>query len=110
MTGRLGDEDLNEEVRRTIRRTMLEVNPDTILLGESTNDAASDFQGDAWHGAMTYTPFTRPLWSWLLEPGSPAGGGIGFALRRCRPSRAASSSPRTCGSRRASRGAPASRR
>ena len=70
MTGRLGDEDLNAEVRRTIRATMLEVNPDTILLGESTNDAASDFQGDAWHGAMTYTPFTRPLWSWLHEPGS----------------------------------------
>ncbi|MCD2443448.1 glycoside hydrolase family 13 protein [Agromyces sp. SYSU K20354] len=80
MTGRLGDEDLNEQVRRTIRATMLEVNPDTILLGESTNDAASDFQGDAWHGAMTYTPFTRPLWSWLAQPGSPAGGGIGFAL------------------------------
>ncbi|SFR69195.1 alpha-glucosidase [Agromyces sp. CF514] len=82
MTGRLGDVDLNAEVRQTIRRTMLDVNPDTILLGESTNDAASDFQGDAWHGAMTYTPFTRPLWSWLLEPGSPGGGGIGFALGR----------------------------
>lgn len=82
MTGRLGAADLNAEVRQTIRRTMLEVNPDTILLGESTNDAASDFQGDAWHGAMTYTPFTRPLWSWLLEPGSPGGGGIGFALGR----------------------------
>ncbi|MBT2500586.1 glycoside hydrolase family 13 protein [Agromyces sp. ISL-38] len=79
MTGRLGAEDLNADVRQTIRRTMLEVNPDTILLGESTNDAASDFQGDAWHGAMTYTPFTRPLWSWLLEPGSAGGGGIGFA-------------------------------
>ena len=47
MTGRYLDQDLNEEVRRTIRRTMLEVNPDTILLGESTNDASSDFQGDA---------------------------------------------------------------
>ncbi|MET4156655.1 glycoside hydrolase family 13 protein [Agromyces sp. PvR057] len=82
MTGRLGAADLNAEVRQTIRRTMLDVNPDTILLGESTNDAASDFQGDAWHGAMTYTPFTRPLWSWLLEPGSPGGGGIGFALGR----------------------------
>ncbi|GAA1809377.1 alpha-amylase family glycosyl hydrolase [Agromyces neolithicus] len=80
MTGRLGDEDLNEQVRRTIRATMLDVNPDTLLLGESTNDAASDFQGDAWHGAMTYTPLTRPLWSWLQQPGSPAGGGIGFAL------------------------------
>ncbi len=79
MTGRLGAEDLNAEVRQTIRRTMAEVNPDTILLGESTNDAASDFQGDAWHGAMTYSPFTRPLWSWLMRPGSAAAGGIGFA-------------------------------
>lgn len=82
MTGRLGAVDLNAEVRRTIRRTMLEVNPDTMLIGESTNDGADDFQGDAWHGAMTYAPFTRPLWSWLQQPGSPAGGGIGFALSR----------------------------
>ncbi|WP_394554348.1 glycoside hydrolase family 13 protein [Agromyces sp. MMS24-JH15] len=82
MTGRLGSVDLNAEVRQAIRRTMLDVNPDTILLGESTNDAASDFQGDAWHGAMTYAVFTRPVWGWLQEPGSPAGGGIGFALGR----------------------------
>jgi alpha-glucosidase len=82
MTGRLGGVDLNAEVRRTIRRTMLEVNPDTMLIGESTNDGADDFQGDAWHGAMSYAPFTRPLWSWLQQPGSPAGGGIGFALSR----------------------------
>jgi alpha-glucosidase len=68
MTGRYLDQDLNESVRRTIRRTMLDVNPDTILLGESTNDASSDFQGDAWHGAMTYANFTRPVWGWLSEP------------------------------------------
>jgi alpha-glucosidase len=80
MTGRYLDQDLNETVRRIIRRTMLEVNPDTMLLGESTNDAASDFQGDAWHGAMTYANFTRPLWGWLSQPFSPAGGGLGFAL------------------------------
>ncbi|HWU48066.1 MAG TPA: glycoside hydrolase family 13 protein [Humibacter sp.] len=70
MTGRYRDQDLNPEVRRIIRRTMVEINPDTILLGESTNDAASDFQGDAWHGAMTYANFTRPVWGWLSEPGS----------------------------------------
>jgi alpha-glucosidase len=80
MTGRYLDEDLNHEVRRIIRATMLEVNPDTILLGESTNDATSDFQGDAWHGAMTYANFTRPLWSWLSEPGSPARGGLNMPL------------------------------
>ena len=54
MTGRLGDVDLNAEVRQLLRETMIEINPETILLGESTNDAASDLQGDGWHGAMTY--------------------------------------------------------
>jgi alpha-glucosidase len=68
MTGRLGDIDHNADVRQTILRTMLAVNPDTVLLAESTNDATSDLQGDAWHGAMTYTPFTRPLWAWLSAP------------------------------------------
>jgi alpha-glucosidase len=65
MTGRYLDEDLNAAVRQIIRKTMIDVNPNTLLLGESTNDAASDFQGDAWHGAMTYTNFTRPIWGWL---------------------------------------------
>ncbi|PFG29208.1 glycoside hydrolase family 13 protein [Paramicrobacterium agarici] len=81
MTGRLGDDDLNAEVRQTIRRTMIDVNPDTILLAESTNDASSDFQGDAWHGAMTYANFTRPLWGWLSEPLADAGGGLGMAMQ-----------------------------
>ncbi len=68
MTGRLGSVDLNEDVRRLFHRTMREINPDTILLGESTNDATSDLQGDGWHGAMTYPGFTRPVWGWLSEP------------------------------------------
>ncbi|WP_040166294.1 glycoside hydrolase family 13 protein [Microbacterium gorillae] len=72
MTGRLGAIDLNADVRQTLRETMTAVNPDTILLGESTNDAQSDLQGDAWHGAMTYPSFTRPVWGWLSEPtGTP---------------------------------------
>jgi len=81
MTGRYLEADLNAEVRQLVRKTMIEVNPDTILLGESTNDASSDFQGDAWHGAMTYANFTRPLWGWLSTPsdkswffGIPYGG------------------------------------
>ena len=69
MTGRYRDEDLNGEVRRTIRRTMIDVNPDTVLFAECTNDAAADFQGDGWHGAMTYPSFTRPIWAWLSSPG-----------------------------------------
>lgn len=68
MTGRLGAVDLNAEVRQLVRATMAAINPDAILLGESTNDAATDLQGDGWHGAMTYPSFTRPLWGWLSEP------------------------------------------
>lgn len=68
MTGRFGDIDLNAEVRQLLRQTMEQVDPDTILLAETTNDAASDLQGDGWHGAMTYPSFTRPLWGWLCEP------------------------------------------
>ena len=83
MTGRYRSEDLNEAVRTTIRRTMLEVAPDTLLVGESTNDASGgDFVGDSWHGAMTYANFTRPLWNWLSIPGRPAGGGLGMTLGR----------------------------
>jgi alpha-glucosidase len=55
-------------VRTILRRTMVETNPDTLLLAESTNDAATDLQGDAWHGAMTYPSFTRGVWAWLSEP------------------------------------------
>ena len=69
MTCRLLDHDVNGEVRRALRRTMNEVNPDTLLIAEITNDASSDMGGDAWHGAMTYPAFTRPVWSWLTEAG-----------------------------------------
>lgn len=69
MTGRFGDDDLNDVVRRTIRETMIDINPDTLLLAEYTNDAAKDLQGDGWHGAMTYANFTRPVWAWLSTPG-----------------------------------------
>jgi alpha-glucosidase len=69
MTGRYRDEDHNAEVRGIIRRTMVETNPDTVLFAEVTNDAADDFSGDAWHGAMTYPSFTRPVWAWLSAPG-----------------------------------------
>lgn len=81
MTARLGDIDLNDEVRQLLRETMLRINPDTILLGESTNDAATDLQGDGWHGAMTYPSFTRPLWGWLSDPrGEPWFNGEGDEL------------------------------
>ena len=75
MTGRLGAIDLNETVRTTLRQTMIDVDPETLLVAEITNDAAGDLTGDGWHGAMTYASFTRPLWAWLTDraqgPGAP---------------------------------------
>ncbi|SDP28047.1 alpha-glucosidase [Arthrobacter sp. ok909] len=65
MTGRLGGTDLNQEVARLIADRVRSINPDAALLAEATNDAAPDFSGEHWHGAMTYSNFTRPLWSWL---------------------------------------------
>jgi alpha-glucosidase len=65
MTGRLGGTDLNHDVARLIANRVREINPDAALLAEATNDAAPDFSGEHWHGAMTYSNFTRPLWSWL---------------------------------------------
>lgn len=65
MTGRHGVDDYNAEVRQELRQAMIEVNPQTLLLAESANEATEDFNGDAWHGAMAYADFTRPLWAWL---------------------------------------------
>jgi alpha-glucosidase len=71
MTGRMGADDLNHEVASLIREQMRRIKPDTMLLAESTSDAARDFQGDTWQGAMTYTNFTRPLWQWLAADSAP---------------------------------------
>lgn len=83
MTGRLGEIDHNESVRKLLRESMIEVNPDTLLIAESTNDSTDDMQGDAWHGAMTYPTFTRPLWAWLCDNphdvGHPGPGGYQHA-------------------------------
>ena len=47
MTGRIREEDMYLEVAQVIRKTMVEVNPDTIMLGEYTGDAAYEVQGFA---------------------------------------------------------------
>ncbi|MCQ9166089.1 glycoside hydrolase family 13 protein [Arthrobacter sp. STN4] len=70
MTGRLGAQDVNKEVAALVRRRVLEINPDALLLGEETSDAGADVDGFGWQGAMTYSNFTRPLWQWLASPGA----------------------------------------
>lgn len=68
MTGRQDEDDLNTLVQRTVRRTMDEVAPGSVLFAESTNDSSRDFDGSGWHAPMSYSAFTRPLWHWLREP------------------------------------------
>lgn len=68
MTGRIRDEDMYLEVSQVIRKTMVDINPDTIMLGEYTSDAAYQVQGNGWQGAMSYANFTKPLWRWLWNP------------------------------------------
>lgn len=74
MTGRHADTDLALDVARDIRATMREVEASTgrpaWLVAEHGHDATRDLDGDAWHGTMNYTGFTRPLWAWLAAEDS----------------------------------------
>lgn len=80
MTGRFEDQDMYLDVAKTIKKTMHEVNSDTLLLGEYTSDAAYHMQGDGYNGAMTYYNFTKPLWLWFanenigIHPAFPGPG------------------------------------
>jgi alpha-glucosidase len=89
MTGRLGPLDLNQEVARTVRATMTEIDPEKWLVGEHFFDASRDAPGDGWHGVMNYAGVTRPIASWLGEftalsaftagPGQPPRNGTQMA-------------------------------
>lgn len=70
MTGRIGADDWNHEVAALVRSTAVAQRADALLVAESVNDAAPDFQGDGYHGSMSYASFTRPLWAWLTD-GTP---------------------------------------
>ncbi|WP_029287986.1 glycoside hydrolase family 13 protein [Cellulomonas sp. HZM] len=72
MTGRYGELDLTHEVARTIRATIEAQNPDAVLVSEHFHDAAADLGVGGWHVNMNYSAFTRPAWTWLGEPGTPA--------------------------------------
>ena len=65
MTGRYYDNDYNQEIARSIRAAMEETNPDTWLVAENADFAASDLDGLGWHGTMNYNGFTKPLWYWI---------------------------------------------
>jgi alpha-glucosidase len=84
MTGRLGKDDLHDEVMHGIRKAMDETNPNAWLVAENGDFYASDLDGLGWHGAMNYQGFMRPLWNWINQNSEIGGGfqGLPFAMPR----------------------------
>jgi alpha-glucosidase len=84
MTGRLGKDDLHDEVMHGIRKAMDETNPQAWLVAENGDFFASDLDGLGWHGAMNYQGFMRPLWNWINQNSTIGGGfqGLPFAMPR----------------------------
>jgi alpha-glucosidase len=82
MTGRLGKDDLHDEVMRGMRKAMDESNPDAWLVAENGDFVASDLNGFGWHGAMNYQGFMRPMWNWINQNSSIGGGfqGLPFSM------------------------------
>lgn len=69
MTGRHGTDDLTHEVSRLVARAVRDVRPDAMLVAEHSHGAGGDLDLDGWQGTMNYAGFTRPLWTWLRDPG-----------------------------------------
>jgi alpha-glucosidase len=67
MAGRYRDVDLNHLVATETRRTMALVKPDTYLVAEHGHDPSAVLAGDGWHGTMSYSGFSRPMWEWLCD-------------------------------------------
>ncbi len=82
MTGRLGTDDLHDEVMHGIRKAMDEVKPDAWLVAENGDFVASDLNGLGWHGAMNYQGFMRPVWNWINNNATIGGGfqGLPFTM------------------------------
>ena len=82
MTGKLGKDDLHDEVMHGIRKAMDETNPEAWLVAENGDFFASDLDGTGWHGAMNYQGFMRPLWNWINKNNQIGGGfqGLPFEM------------------------------
>ncbi|CAB4708920.1 unannotated protein [freshwater metagenome] len=81
MTGRLGADDLHDEVMHGIRKAMDEVKPDAWLVAENGDFVASDLNGLGWHGAMNYQGFMRPVWNWVNKNSTIGGGFQGLPFQ-----------------------------
>ena len=93
MTGRLGADNLHDEVMHGIRNAMDETNPNAWLVAENGDFVASDLNGLGWHGAMNYQGFMRPVWNWLNRNSEIGGGfqGLPFEMPRISGSQLVSS-------------------
>ena len=93
MTGRLGDDDLHDEVMHGIRQAIDETRSDAWLVAENGDFVASDLDGSGWHGAMNYQGFMRPVWNWLNSNTEIGGGfqGLAFSMPKITGSQLASS-------------------
>ena len=82
MTGRLGADDMHDEVMHGIRKAMDQVKPDAWLVAENGDFVASDLNGFGWHGAMNYQGFMRPVWNWINLNTTIGGGfqGLPFVM------------------------------
>jgi len=82
MTGRLGADDMHDEVMHGIRKAMDQVKPDAWLVAENGDFVASDLNGFGWHGAMNYQGFMRPVWNWVNLNTTIGGGfqGLPFSM------------------------------
>jgi alpha-glucosidase len=60
MSGRTGKSDVNADVPRALREV---IGADSLLVAEHNHDYRPDFRN--WHGAMNYSGFSRPVWTWL---------------------------------------------
>lgn len=73
MTGRYAADDFTHEVARTIRATMRALDPEAVLVAEHFHDAGPDLRAGGWHTNMNYSAFTRPVWTWLVDPATEIG-------------------------------------
>lgn len=65
MTGRHGADDVNADVARDFRSTVVAERPGGYVVAEHFHDFRDDLPGDGWHGVMNYAGFAKPMWTWL---------------------------------------------
>jgi alpha-glucosidase len=79
MSGRTGATDVNADVAPTLREVL---NEDSLLVAEHFHDYRPDTAG--WHGAMNYSGFSKPVWSWLRRDEGFPYLGLPVAMPRFR--------------------------